>query len=381
MAKKYLDYDGLLYFWQKLKAYFVPQTRKINSKALSADITLTASDVSALPDTTAIPSPGTGSSYPTMDGTRALGTNAGYARVDHVHPHDTSRVPTSRKVNGHALSADVNVTASDIGVESGAEVNVIETVKVNGTALTVTDKAVDVTVPTKTSDLTNDSNFVSDASYVHTDNNFTTTLKDKLDGIAEGATANNGTVTSVRVQATSPVVSSVSTAQSTSLNTTISLANGYGDTKNPYASKDANMVLASPNDSAGVPTFRYLLMGDIPDLQSLYVTNSRVGQQGGVCPLNANTKIDSAYLPSYVDDVVEAYPRSGATELSSSWLSATSGGSALTPEAGKIYILMADSASYSANSQFRWSGTTYVKLADGGVSSITNGEIDTIVAS
>ena len=260
MAKKYLDYDGLLYFWQKLKAYFVPQTRKINSKALSADITLTASDVSALPDTTAIPSPGTGSSYPTMDGTRALGTNAGYARVDHVHPHDTSRVPTSRKVNGHALSADVNVTASDIGVESGAEVNVIETVKVNGTALTVTDKAVDVTVPTKTSDLTNDSNFVSDASYVHTDNNFTTTLKDKLDGIAEGATANNGTVTSVRVQATSPVVSSVSTAQSTSLNTTISLANGYGDTKNPYASKDANMVLASPNDSAGVPTFRYLLM-------------------------------------------------------------------------------------------------------------------------
>ena len=381
MAKQYLDYDGLLYFWQKLKAYFVPQTRKINNKALSADITLTASDVSALPESTTIPSPGTGSSYPTMDGTRALGTNSGYARVDHVHPHDTSRVPTTRKVNGHALSADVNVTASDIGVEAGAEVNDIDTVKVNGTALTITDKAVDVPVPTKTSDLTNDSNFVSDASYVHTDNNFTTTLKDKLDGIAEGATANAGTVTSVRVQATSPVVSSTSTAQSTSLNTTISLANGYGDTKNPYASKDAHMVLASPSESAGAPTFRFLLMGDIPDLQSLYVTNSRVGQQGGVCPLNANTKIDSAYLPSYVDDVVEAYPRSGATELSSSWLSTSSGGAALTPETGVIYILMADSASYSANSQFRWSGTTYVKLADGGVSSITNAEIDTIVAS
>lgn len=45
-------------------------------------------------------------------------------------------------------------------------------------------------VPTKTSDLTNDSDFVSDASYVHTDNNFTTTLKDKLDGIESGAEAN-----------------------------------------------------------------------------------------------------------------------------------------------------------------------------------------------
>ena len=33
-------------------------------------------------------------------------------------------------------------------------------------------------------------NIVQDASYVHTDNNFTTTLKDKLDGIENGAEAN-----------------------------------------------------------------------------------------------------------------------------------------------------------------------------------------------
>lgn len=34
------------------------------------------------------------------------------------------------------------------GIEAGAQVNDIETVKVNGTALTITDKAVDITVPT-----------------------------------------------------------------------------------------------------------------------------------------------------------------------------------------------------------------------------------------
>ena len=95
----------------------------------------------------------------------------------------------------------------------------------------------------------------------------------------------------------------------------------------------------------------------------------------------SNGKIDSSILPSYVDDVIEAYARSGATALSAAWLSLTSGGSALTPETGKIYVLMADSGDYSANSQFRWSGTAYVKLADGGVSSITNAEIDTIVAA
>lgn len=46
-------------------------------------------------------------------------------------------------------------------VTAGGEPNVIETVKVNGTALTPTNKEVNVIVPTKVSDLTNDSNFIS----------------------------------------------------------------------------------------------------------------------------------------------------------------------------------------------------------------------------
>lgn len=44
----------------------------------------------------------------------------------------------------------------------GAQANVIEKVKVNGTEQTVTDKAVDITVPTKVSDLSNDSKFQTD---------------------------------------------------------------------------------------------------------------------------------------------------------------------------------------------------------------------------
>lgn len=45
----------------------------------------------------------------------------------------------------------------------GAQANVIEKVKVNGAEQTVTDKAVDITVPTKVSDLSNDSKFQTDA--------------------------------------------------------------------------------------------------------------------------------------------------------------------------------------------------------------------------
>ena len=47
------------------------------------------------------------------------------------------------------------------GIENGAQVNVIEVVKRNGVALPVTDKAVDVAVPTTTSSLTNDSGYIT----------------------------------------------------------------------------------------------------------------------------------------------------------------------------------------------------------------------------
>lgn len=74
--------------------------------------------------------------------------------------------------------------------------NATLTIQKNGTTVqTFTANAssnvtADIIVPTVTSDLTNDSDFVEDANYVHTDNNFTTTLKNKLDGIQAGAEVN-----------------------------------------------------------------------------------------------------------------------------------------------------------------------------------------------
>lgn len=47
------------------------------------------------------------------------------------------------------------------GIETGAQVNIIEGVNVNNTPLTPVAKVVNIVVPTKTSDLTNDSNFVA----------------------------------------------------------------------------------------------------------------------------------------------------------------------------------------------------------------------------
>ena len=70
-------------------------------------------------------------------------------------------------VSGKGLSTNDYTSAEKqklSGIANGAQVNVIESVKVNGTKLTPSSKAVDVTVPTKTSQLTNDSGYQSATS-------------------------------------------------------------------------------------------------------------------------------------------------------------------------------------------------------------------------
>ena len=110
------------------------------------------------------------------------------------------------KANVSTLAGRVTALEND---DSAA--NTIEIVKVNGSALTPdSQKAVDITVPTAVtdlsdasnyalkselptalSDLTNDNNTVTDASYVHTDNNLTNALLTKLNGIEDGAQVND----------------------------------------------------------------------------------------------------------------------------------------------------------------------------------------------
>ena len=103
MANKFLNYEGLSYFWGKIKGLLNNKVDKVEGKGLS-----------------------------TNDLTNELKGN-----YDAAYTHS------------QAAHAPVN-----------AEANILEGVKVNGVALTVTDKVVDVAVPTKVSQLTNDSEFV-----------------------------------------------------------------------------------------------------------------------------------------------------------------------------------------------------------------------------
>jgi hypothetical protein len=83
------------------------------------------------------------------------------------------------------------------------------------------------------------------------------------------------------------------------------LASGYGDTLNPYASKTANYVLAAPNGSAGVPTFRAIVAADIPTLNqnttgtasnvtgTVAIANGGTGQTTASAGFNALSPITS----------------------------------------------------------------------------------------
>ena len=109
----------------------------------------------------------------------------------------------------------------------------------------------------------------------------------------------SGSVTSVT--GTSPVVSSGGTTPA------ISLASGYGDTLNPYASKTANYVLAAPNGSAGVPTFRAIVAADIPTLNQNTTGNAATatnvdysGLTGTVPTWNQNTTGTAANVTGVV---------------------------------------------------------------------------------
>lgn len=83
-----------------------------------------------------------------------------------------------------------------------------------------TKKYVDDSIPTKTSDLTNDSDFVSDSSYVHTDNNYTSAAKSKVDKITFGDTTSSllvgtSTTTSVNIYGNSTNLIGISTTNTT----------------------------------------------------------------------------------------------------------------------------------------------------------------------
>lgn len=123
-----------------------------------------------------IPSvPSAYTSNPEMDGTASPGLSTAWARGDHVHPHD------STKADASAIPTKTSDLTNDSGFITSSPVS-----SVNGQTGAVVLTASDVgampsgtTIPSKTSDLTNDSGFITSSALSPTSYNTLTPFSDR----------------------------------------------------------------------------------------------------------------------------------------------------------------------------------------------------------
>lgn len=437
MAKKYLDDNGLLYLWGKIKEKFALKTHThtkseitdfpttmpptshthgniTNAGALqTTDVAIANGDKLVITDssnsskvaraslsfdgattTKALTQKGTWETFltsedvpegasasgttPKMDGTAAVGTETSFARGDHVHPTDTSRAASSHS-HGHILndgsmpylvSNSTTIANNDrfliIDYDDTGKIK-LPSIKFDGSTAT---KALTQKGTWETFSTDGEANVLEGVQMNGTDLTIDANKKVNVPVFTGSTSSANGTVGLVPAPLSGDPETKYLSADGSFHQLILSKSVGssaYLITLHKDSSSTANKIAEVTLSAASTTQMGMMSKDDKSKLDSISMTN-------GV--------IDSSCLPSFVDDVIEAYARTNQTELGSTWLSTTSAsGSALTPETGKIYVILNSSTNYDANSQFRWSGSTYVLLSYGGVSSITNTEIDTILAS
>lgn len=166
MATKYLGSNSLLYLLNLIKTKFDTKVDKETGKGLSTNDYTTAektklAGIEEGANKYTLPT----AAKDTLGGVKTTSTvtsASGYTATPIIsgvpYYKDTTYAVATTSANGLMAASDKTKLN---GIDTGAEVNVIETVKVNGTAQTVSGKAVDITVPTKTSSLTNDSGYIT----------------------------------------------------------------------------------------------------------------------------------------------------------------------------------------------------------------------------
>ena len=215
----YIGAEGPFYTKAETDAIFTPMTRTINSKALSSDITLTAADVGALPDSTVIPTVNDATLTIQKNGTTVqtfTANQATNATANIVVPTDTADLTNGA---GYITSAALPTKTSDLtndgsdGTSTYVEADDLATVATTGaysdltgtpnlatvatsgdyddlinkptiptvndatltiqkngtdvatfTANSATNQTANIVVPTDTSDLTNGAGFITTAA-------------------------------------------------------------------------------------------------------------------------------------------------------------------------------------------------------------------------
>ena len=154
-------------------------------------------------------------------------------------------------------------------------------------------------------------NLVQDASYVHTDNNYDATAKNKVDLLGTASTKD------------APASGNASTTQVV-----------MGDDTRLTDARPASDVSAWAKADTK-PTYTASEVGAI--------ASTLKGAVNGVAELDAAGKVPSSQLPSFVDDVIEVADYDHLP---------------ITGESGKIYVTL------DTNKTYRWAGSGYAEISE-----------------
>lgn len=134
--------------------------------------------------------------------------------------------------------------------------------------------------------------------------------------------------------------------------TTLTAAKNYTDSELSPVSTDVDLLKTYFNGDTALKAYADELGRQI---STHYILSSTRGVANGVATLDADGKVPSSQLPSYVDDIVEGYlsPTDNTVfAKDTAWLNR------ITGEAGKIYVDL------SNNKTYRWSGTQFTLISE-----------------
>lgn len=271
-----------------------------------------------------------------------------------------------------AKISHTHTTADVTGLDDAlTNANKVTDVKVNGTSV-VTNKSANITVDSSLSTTSN--NPIKNSTVAAKFNSVDSAISGKQDKLTFDSTP---------------------TANSTKPVTSGGVKSALDAKQNKLTFDDSPKLNSSnPVTSGGVWNAIIALNEDIHTLSE---NKQNIVENADLLSINSSGIIDASNLPSYVDDVIEVYilADGSVSEGQNGWFrtEGTNSYDALSNEKGKIYVVVgkiadvavnvgsATDAGEYQNTQWRWTGSQYVRLTDGsGVSPITNSEIDAIVA-
>lgn len=290
--KKFLDQNGVLYVWTKLKALLggkVDKEFKTGSSSqykVLSDNNLTdelVTKINNAGDSSFSGNYGDLKSKPSINGHElASGENSLETLGIQAAGDYATKAELGNKVSkedGKGLSTEDYTTAEKTklgGIQTGAQVNVIESVKVNGIAQEADGKAVNIAVPTKVSQLSNDSKFQTETEVTSKVNN---AVADKVNqtqmtSAISAATTDMATKTYVTQQLANINKKAVvtSTEEMTDPNTIYLIAN-VGEQDNSY---DEYIVYEGTPEKIG--TTKVDLTNYVQDSDLIAITNGEIDE-------------------------------------------------------------------------------------------------------